>query len=236
VTSLLDDVHVVLLRPERAGNLGSVARAMKNFGLRRLTIVDSRMGSWNDAWQMAVHADDVLRSAVEVGALATAIADAQWVVGTTTRPPAGMALLTPREIAAATAERGPPTLLFGGEPSGLTAAELLHCHTASTIPVADAQPSLNLAQAVCVYAAELFVAHGAASPRALLPPAVPMADPNLMYRLEVALTHLLEATAWRDASRPDNAIAELMQPFFRARLTEREVRAWLVAVNKAGQR
>lgn len=52
--SLLDDVHVVLLRPRWARNLGSVARAMKNFGLHKLTIVDSQIGSGNDAYQMAV--------------------------------------------------------------------------------------------------------------------------------------------------------------------------------------
>ena len=57
---MLEQVHVVLLRPRWARNLGSVARAMKNFGLKRLTIVEAQIGSWNDAWQMAVHADDVL--------------------------------------------------------------------------------------------------------------------------------------------------------------------------------
>tara|TARA_R110002094_G_scaffold53314_3_gene64627 strand:- start:12 stop:233 length:222 start_codon:yes stop_codon:yes gene_type:complete len=51
--SLLDDVHVVLLRPRWARNLGSAARAMKNFGVHKLTIVDSQIGSWNDAYQMA---------------------------------------------------------------------------------------------------------------------------------------------------------------------------------------
>lgn len=57
---LLDDVRVVLLRPRWARNLGSVARAMKNFGLHKLTIVDSQIGSWNDAYQMAVQANDIL--------------------------------------------------------------------------------------------------------------------------------------------------------------------------------
>ena len=46
----LDATHVVLVQPRRASNLGAVARAMKNFGMRRLTLVASRIGSWTDAW------------------------------------------------------------------------------------------------------------------------------------------------------------------------------------------
>ena len=50
------------------------------------------------------------------------------------------------------------------------------------------------------------------------------------------LRHLLETSAWNDASRPKNAIAELMQPLYRAQLTDAEVRAWLVAMGKGVQR
>jgi TrmH family RNA methyltransferase len=235
-SSLLDAVHVVLVRPQTAGNLGSVARAMKNFGLRRLTIVESQIGSMVDAFQMAVHAHDVLDGARHLDDVATAVVDARWVVGTTNRPPAGMQVMTPREVVEAIGTRGPPTLLFGGELHGLTQSELLHCHVASMIPVTTTQSSLNLAQAVCVYAAELFAVHGATHADHLVLPAVPMADTNLMHRLEVALANLLDDSSYRDATRPKNALAELMQPLWRANLTDDEVRAWLTALNKAVQR
>ncbi len=230
----LDEVHIVLLRPRWASNLGSVARAMKNFGLRRLTLVDSCIASWADAWRMAVQADDVLHAAVQTDDLAAALAPARWVVGTSNEPPAGMEVLTPREVAVRAGERGAPTLLFGGEINGLDPAELLRCHAVSCIPTAPEQSSLNLAQAVCVFAAELFAAHGAAAPTPA--PSVPMADTAMLQRLELALRQLLENSAWSGASRPKNAIAALMQPFYRANLTDEEVRAWLVALNKAGQR
>ncbi|MFY9346101.1 MAG: RNA methyltransferase [Planctomycetota bacterium] len=233
---MLADVHVVLVRPQKAGNLGAVARALKNFGLSRLTLVDSQVGSLVDAYQMAVHAHDVLDGAARADDLAAVIAEARWVVGTTNRPQPGMQVLTPREVAEAAGQRGPPTLLFGCELHGLTQAELLHCHAASTIPVAKAQSSLNLAQAVCVYAAELFARWGAAGPDALPRPAAAGADLRLLQELERLLTELLLTSAWRDASRKDNAIAELVQPLYRARLTEAEVRAWLVALGKAAQR
>ncbi|HEX5053906.1 MAG TPA: TrmH family RNA methyltransferase [Planctomycetota bacterium] len=230
---LLDDVHVVLLRPRWASNLGSVARAMKNFGLRRLTLVDSRIGSWTDAWRMAVQADDVLQAAMSTDDLAAALAPGRWVVGTSNDPPPGVHVLTPREVAEAARERGAPTLLFGGEINGLDPAELLRCHAVSRIPTAPEQSSLNLAQAVAIHAAELFVAHGQ---REAETPAAALADTGMLQRLEQALRHLLETSAWTDATRRKNAIAELVQPFYRARLTDAEVRAWLTALNKAAQR
>lgn len=229
----LDAVHIVLWQPRWARNLGAVARAMKNFGLRRLTVVDSQMGSWSDAWRMAVHAHDVLETAAQADDLATVLAPATWIVGTTNDPPAGTRVLTPREVAAEAVRRdGDVTLLFGGEINGLNPGWLLRCNAVSVIPTAPEQSSLNLAQAVAVFGAELFAASGAASPA----PMPAMASAELMQRLEHALRHLLETSAWRDANRGKHSIAELMQPLWRAQLTEDEVRAWLTALNKAVQR
>jgi len=229
----LANVHVVLWQPRWARNLGAVARAMKNFGLKRLTVAESQIGSWSDAWRMAVHAHDVLETAVRSDDLAAVLAPSRWIVGTTNEPPAGTRVLTPREVAAeAVARDGDVTLLFGGEINGLNPGWLLRCNALAVIPTAPEQSSLNLAQAVAVFGAELFAASGAAAPA----PAVPMASAELMQRLEQALRHLLETSAWRDANRGKHAIAELMQPLWRAQLTEDEVRAWLVAMNKAVQR
>lgn len=235
----LANVHVVLFQPRWARNLGAVARAMKNFGLKRLTVVASQMGSWSDAWRMAVQAHDVLETAVQADDLETVLAPSSWVVGTTNEPPVGARVLTPREVAAETVARdGGVTLLFGGEINGLNPKQLLRCHAVAVIPTAPEQSSLNLAQAVAVFGAELFAASGTASPAPTVAPAptVPMASAELMQRLEAALRHLLETSAWRDANRGKHAIAELMQPLWRAQLTEAEVRAWLVALNKAAQR
>ncbi|MFT4844312.1 MAG: tRNA/rRNA methyltransferase, partial [Candidatus Azotimanducaceae bacterium] len=95
---LLDDVRVVLLRPRWARNLGSVARAMKNFGLHKLTIVDSQIGSWNDAYQMAVQANDILHDSTTTD-LTQALSESNWVVGTSNEPPPGARVMTPREVA-----------------------------------------------------------------------------------------------------------------------------------------
>ncbi|MBZ0151923.1 MAG: RNA methyltransferase [Planctomycetes bacterium] len=230
--------HLVLVRPRWASNLGAVARAMKNFALSRLTLVDSRIGAWADAWRMAVHAGDVLEGAVQVAELGEAIGDANFVVGTSDRPPAGARVLTPKELAIEAARVGSLTLVFGGEVNGLMPDELRRCHAVATIPTAGEQSSLNLAQAVCVFASHLYGTPAAAE-TGLVPEPVPAATPapaELMHRLELALQHLLERSAWVDATRPKRAIGELMLPLWRARLSEDEVRLWLVALNKAAQR
>lgn len=229
-----EPLHIVLLRPQGAANVGAVARAMKNFGLSRLSLVDARLRSFEEARRMAVHAEDVLAAARHQDTLEAAVAGATWVVATTHRPPAGMRVLTPREVAAEAATHGAPTLVFGGEQHGLYPGEMLRCHAAASIPVVPEQSSLNLAQAVCVFAAEWFQQHG--GERRLRLPVVDAASSELMARLELALASLLGESAWTDADRGKHAIAELMQPFWRARLTEAEVRAWLVALGKAAQR
>jgi TrmH family RNA methyltransferase len=234
MSDLLAQVHVVLLRPRWASNLGSVARAMKNFALRRLTIVQSCIGSWADAYKMAVKAGDLLDGAVQTDDLGTALADARWIVGTSNAPPAGAEVLTPRDVARLCRERGAPTLLFGSEITGLEPAELLRCHSVAAIPAAAEQSSLNLAQAVCVFGAELYQ-ELAAGGEPVGEPIAPAAPAAMLARLETLLTATLQDSAWADASRSRHAIAELLQPLYRARLTEAEVRAWLIALQRIGQ-
>ncbi len=227
---LVGQTHVVLLRPRWARNLGSVARAMKNFGLHKLTIVESQIGSWSDAWQMAVHAGDVLEDAVQTEDLEATLAGARWVVGTTNNPPASVRVLTPRQVAEEARRRGPSTLLFGGEINGLDPAELLRCHAVSVVPTAPEQSSLNLAQAVCVYGAELFAS--CRSLDAVVGAGEPAASTELLQQLEKLLEHALGQSQWAKKSRPKNAIAQLMQPLYRAGLTDREVHAWMSAMGK----
>jgi hypothetical protein len=57
----------------------------------------------------------------------------------------------------------------------------------------------------------------------------------MLARLEALLTATLQDSAWADASRSRHAIAELLQPLYRARLSEAELRAWLIALQRIGQ-
>lgn len=235
-TAAAADVHIVLVRPRRAINLGGVARAMKNFAQARLSLVAPQIKSWADAWRMAVKADDVLRGVRQCATLDEAIPDATWVVGTTNRARPGQRLLTPRELAQEARQRGGLALLFGDEESGLSNEELLRCHDVVTIPAASEQSSLNLAQAalVCVY--ELFVA--ASDATAAPPPAAcaaELADDALLRLFEHKLGAALQASAWADADREPLAVQELVQAVRRGRPTRSEALAWLTALGKIVQ-
>jgi TrmH family RNA methyltransferase len=228
----LADIEVVLVRPRSAGNLGAVARVMKNFGLGRLTLVDSRIRNLTEAWRMAVHADDVLKSAASAPTLEEALSRSTWVVGTTMRPLPNLRVLTPRELAEEAAARGGATLLFGDEESGLQNEELLRCHATSRIAASSEQPSLNLAQAVLVYAYELSVVDAQPVP----PPRRPAADGATMAHVEQALRESLASAGFADLDRPRHGVVDLMQPLRRAGLTEAEARLWLAALKKTVRR
>src|SRR5262245_23164396 len=146
--------EVVLVRPSRPRNVAAAARAMKNMGLHRLKIVSPPEGLRDaEARALAYGAWDVLDAAELPETLAAAVAVAASGRGDA---PAW----TPRQLAERAASRaggGTLALVFGPEASGLSDAELRLCHEVVRIPSHEAQPSLNLAQAVLVLAYELFV-------------------------------------------------------------------------------
>ncbi|MBS2031265.1 MAG: rRNA methyltransferase [Deltaproteobacteria bacterium] len=224
-----------MLRTQLPANLGAAARAMKNFGLSRLTLVAPRTSDLPAARAVAVHAEDIIDRARIVASLADALADARWIVGTTNRPIAGQRQLAPpafAEEAAARSHEGEVALLFGDEQSGLSNADLLACHDASTIPTEKEQPSLNLAQAVVVYANALF-GHAAAPPP---PEREARATEKSLSEVERALRDLLHASKFPDPDRPGHGVAKLSQTLRRSGLTDAEARLWQAALRQVEQR
>ncbi|MHB1566047.1 MAG: RNA methyltransferase [Acidiferrobacter sp.] len=155
----LANIRIVLVRPQHAGNIGGVARAMKNMGLSALTLVAPLAFPAPEATARAAGADDILQTAAVVGDLRAALQDCRLVMATSARArtirwPAA----SPDEAAArlwSAAQRAPVAILFGGERSGLTNADLDHADTLVHIPVDPAFPSLNLAAAVQILCYEV---------------------------------------------------------------------------------
>lgn len=158
----LSRCRVVLVRPHYAGNLGSVARVMANFGPTELVLVDPVANRQSmDAVMMATHGLEVLTAARTVGTLAEAVADCGFVLSTSGEV-GGLARKgywgTPEEKLPqllATLDRAPAAVVFGPEPHGLTVDEITACHGMMFIPAAVGHESLNLAQAVAVVLYEL---------------------------------------------------------------------------------
>jgi TrmH family RNA methyltransferase len=193
--SPVDNIVVVLCRPQKLVNIAGVVRAMKNMGLSRLRLVRPAEYDPADIVGIAHRSEDVLGAVTLHGDLDAALADAVFVAGTTARPRGAVArVAAPRDLAPellARAAAGPVALLFGPEDNGLTNAELDRCHATLAIPTDPAYPSLNLAQAVLIAAYELRLAIDQPRPIANMQPYPPAG----VAQLE-ALFAATEAALW----------------------------------------
>ncbi len=226
--------RLVLLRPRNADNLGAIARAMKNFGLTDWVVVspNPELLEAPGLHRLAVKSGDLLDTVRRVDTLAEAIADCNWVVGTTMRTVDGRRRFTPRALAEEAARRSDETwaLVFGDERNGLHAEDVRACHDLSFIPSSDAQPSLNLSQAVVVYAYEL-----ASEPNAPAPPPGPALADDAAYRTvrDAMVIGLTAAGFLRDQGR--HAVDDLVATLWRARLTRKEAGLWTAVMRAVGK-
>ena len=153
----MSDPAIVLVRPQLGENIGNTARAMLNFGLTDLRLVNPRDGWPNPAaGPSAAGADVVLERARVYASVADAVADCAFVYATTVRK-RGLVVpvRTPEEAAREIRGRAEPSaILFGAERSGLETEEAAIASTIVTVPVNPEFRSLNLAQAVILVAYE----------------------------------------------------------------------------------
>lgn len=148
---------IVLVRPQLGENIGKAARAMLNFGLTEMRLVNPRDGWPNpSAGPAAAGADVVLDQAKVFDTTADAIADCEHVYATTvrkrgvTKPVVG-----PDEAARLMhSESGRHAILFGREASGLATEDVALARHILTVPINPEFGSLNLAQAVILTAYE----------------------------------------------------------------------------------
>jgi tRNA/rRNA methyltransferase len=149
---------IVLVRPQMGENIGAVARVLLNIGLISLRLVEPRDGWPNPKAEMvAVGADPVLQRTRVEWKLSDAIADATLVVAATARPrglekPVWGPRQAAENIRAAIAAGEKPVVMFGPEASGLATEDIAHADAILTLPVNPGFASLNLANAVAVFA------------------------------------------------------------------------------------
>lgn len=156
---LFSRIRVVLIGTQHPGNIGSVARAMLNMGLRELVLVRPDRYPHSQATAMAAGAVEILESARVVETMEEAVGDCAWVLGSSARPRhLGDEPLTPWDAAARAADLGQRenvALVFGCERTGLTNEEIERCNATVRIPTNPGYSSLNLAQAVQVMSYEM---------------------------------------------------------------------------------
>lgn len=149
---------IILVAPQMGENIGAAARAMKNFSIEELRIVNPRDGWPNEkAISMAVGASDIVNKAKIFANLSEAIADLEYVYATTAQT---RSINKDYVIVQKLSETWPSTLktgvMFGRESTGLTNEEITLANKIITINTNPKFSSINLAQAVLLVCYELF--------------------------------------------------------------------------------
>lgn len=213
-----------MVRPRGSGNIGSVARAMKNTGVSDLAIVGPARTQSFWAKAMAVHGRDILADAKRYPTLREAIAECTLVVGTTCRPGLYRShSQSPREVAPTMVEattKGKVALIFGPEDHGLSNKDLEHCQLLITIPTHPDYQSLNVAQAAVICLYELYVA-------ALAPVenrGIERARAEDFERLFDIMRHSLLKIGFLDSENPEHMLLAFRRIFGRAGLEDKDVR------------
>ena len=149
---------VVLVRPRDPNNIGACARAMVNFGLSDLRVVEPFAPVWREATS-AVGAGDIMQSAAQLGSLDEALKDCTFSLAATALRNRGVVqevITLPKlneRLAMCACEK--VALVFGNEKTGLSQDDIERCDAILNIPTVAKQPSINLAQAVILTCYEL---------------------------------------------------------------------------------
>ncbi len=221
--SPLRSINVVLVRPESPGNVGAAARVIRNFGLGDLRVVGSGIDTDGQAARLAHRSLGVLKDARFYEDVDSAVADSEWVVGTSGRLRSGRPMPTMVRSAAsrivAQCSHGACAILFGPESDGLSLRDLAHCDELIRVPQRRDAPALNLAQAVAVVSAELFQA-ALVPGNAPVPPSVTReARKRFVRRLKALSTHCGLSVR----NRPEETLEELERIFVRRRFEPQEM-------------
>lgn len=251
-----DQIRIVLVETSHSGNIGAVARAMKNMGLGNLVLVNPVSFPDEASYARSAGASDVLDRARVVSSLDEALADCVCVMGTSARGrKVPWPVIAPPDAAAKAAEQssaGPVALVFGRENHGLSNEELQRCHFHIHIPSNPDYSSLNLAMAVQVVCYELRMhalrgvggVEGAeVSPH--LKPMVAPGDPGWdvppapVQEVEGFFEHLeqvLVDVEFHRREKPRQLMTRLRRLFQRAQMDQMEInilRGILTSVQKA---
>ena len=159
MSSWKDNIHFILIEPQEPGNIGAVARAMRNMGFSKLELVNPVPFHTKEAKWMSCQAYEMVKKAMVYKTFKEAINGKSLVIGTTRRIGKRRGIILPlrnsvKRIVAA-AKKNKIAILFGRERNGLLNQEVEECGFMITIPSEPEAASLNLSQSVMLVAYEL---------------------------------------------------------------------------------
>ncbi len=231
----LDNIRIVLVNTSHPGNIGAAARAMKNMGLSKLTLVDPKDYPSVEAINRSVGAVDILDKVTITKDLQQAVSGCVWVAGTSARlRTIEWPILEPRECVQKSfeyIEQGEIAIVFGRENSGLTNEELEKCNALLHIPTNPDFSSLNLAAAVQVVCYEYRLAliergtikHKITKHKGNKCRYDTLADASQLEGMHSHLYDALDYMNFFGRSNPDIVMRRLKGLFNRAGTTQREL-------------
>jgi tRNA/rRNA methyltransferase len=229
------NLRVVLMEPLYEGNVGSVARAMKNFGFHDLAMVNPcKIEDFGSA--MASHARDVLQMSRSYATLPEALAEANLVVGTTgkrldeaqhhLRLHLRVPCFNPSELAGKLqGKEGTVALLLGREDCGLSSEELALCDMLVSIPTSSEYPVMNLSHSAAVLFYEISQNENGDSGT------VEMASRESLALLQEKARSLLAEVSY-PLHKVEFTLLMLRRILGRAELTQREARTLLGLIKR----
>lgn len=230
-------IRIVLVGTTHPGNIGAVARAIKNMGLSELALVRPRYFPHDEATARASGADDVLAAARVFESLADAIADCVYTIGASARTRAiGWPTLDARDAAArvnAESGNGNVAVVFGPEKTGLENSDLDLCDALLSIPANPDFSSLNLAMAVQAVTYEIRAASADRQPEYVAD--APLATSAELEHFYAHLERVLTDIGFLDPDNPRHLMRRLRRLFIRARPDQNEVnilRGFLSAIDR----
>lgn len=224
----LKNICIVLVEPQGARNIGSVARAMANFAMSELRLVRPQTDHLQEeARQMAVKAGTILEQARLYADLQAALTDCHCVFGTTRRlGKYRVDILNPDDAALQMLpllDGGRVAIVFGREDKGLKTAEIDLCQKLVTIPTDDRLPSMNLAQSVGICLYEIYRQHGKALGKTVA--GKKLAESTEVEALFDHMRRTFLAIDYLNPQNPEHILRTYRRLLGRAGLDAREVRA-----------
>jgi len=220
-----DNLRVALVRTRNPLNIGAAARALSNFGFRRLRLVTPYDPAFREV-RSAVGASEVLASAEQFANVAEAVADCALVVGATAARQREILhrlenLETGARLIRKRMSSGPVALLFGSEKTGLSKQDFSHCHWLMHISTASQRPSMNLGQAVAVC---LYAIAGEKETAAAELPLAPASDLELITSL---LYESLDASGYVHSGAEKTTKEKVRRMVRRLSIPAEEAETWM---------
>tara|TARA_B100000315_G_C14573603_1_gene586874 strand:- start:1263 stop:1946 length:684 start_codon:yes stop_codon:yes gene_type:complete len=226
-------IEIILMEPETSGNVGAIARVLKNFGFTNLTLINPKCKYLDlDALSRAKHAKDILKKAkikphsylknLPYLAATTAMLGNDYNLA---RSP-----VTPKElISSLKNKKGKLAILFGREGNGLTNEEINQADTIIHIPTSLKYQTLNVSQAVSILCYELSTSKPSE-------PFFPLATKKDKEIIEKSLFSILDSLEFATKEKKQTQKTVWKRIFGKALLTRREAFAVLGLLKKLGKK